>query len=120
MIDTSKRTVENLWMFWNDLKDNPLASELIAESAASYFRTAKKMEASIRVLSDFDRQRTAAPADSDEQNPRREEILAEAAELAWFFIIQREALRLPYYDEIFADFDISDEVKRRMGPRKTC
>jgi hypothetical protein len=40
---------------------------------------------------------------------RREEILEEAAESAWFFIIQREALKLPYYDELFADFDIPEK-----------
>jgi hypothetical protein len=76
------------------------------------------MEVALRALRDFDRHRSDVASNSDGQNRRREEILAEAAELAWFFIIQREALKLPYYEEIFADFDISDEVKRRMGPRK--
>ena len=103
----------------DDLKDNPLASELIAECAAAYFRTAKKMEASLCALREFDRQRAVTPANPDKHHRQREEILAEAAELAWFFLIQREALKLPYYDEIFADFDIPDEVKQHMGPRKT-
>ena len=102
----------------DDLKDNPLASELIAECAAAYFCTTKKMAASLKALRDVDLQRTTATASPAEQRRRREEILEEAAESAWFFIIQREALKLPYYDELFADFDIPDEVRQRLGPRK--
>jgi hypothetical protein len=100
----------------DDLKDNPLAAEVLAECAAAYFRTAKKMAASLKTLRDMDEQISAAG--NPEQHGRREEILAEAAESAWYFIIQREALKLPYYDELFADFDIPDEVRQRMGPKK--
>lgn len=47
-----------------------------------------------------------------------EELFAEAAEQVWFFMIQREAMKLPYYEEVFKDFDIPDEVRRRMGPKE--
>jgi hypothetical protein len=103
----------------DDLKDNPLAAELIAEQAAAYFSTAKKMAAALKALRELDDQRKISSANVNERDQRREEILAEAAERAWFFIIQREALKLPYYAELFADFDIPDEVRQRMGPRKT-
>jgi hypothetical protein len=102
----------------DDLKDNPLAAELLAECATAYFSTAKKLAASLKALRDLDEQRTSSSACPDEKQQRRAKILAEAAEWAWFFVIQREALKLPYYDELFADFDIPDEVRQRMGPRK--
>ena len=102
----------------DELKDNPLAAELIGEYATAYFSTAKKMAASLKALRDLDEKRMLPSAGPDEQVGRREEILAEAAERAWFFIVQREALKLPYYEEMFADFDIPDEVRKRMGPKK--
>ena len=102
----------------DDLKDNPLAAELLAEYAAAYFSIAKRMAAALKALRDVDQQCPTSSLSSAQQQ-RREEIVAEAAELAWFFVIQREALKLPCYDELFADFDIPDEVRRRMGPKKS-
>ena len=102
----------------DDLKDNPLAAELLAEAATAYFSTAKKMAASLKALRDHDQGCTVSSGSRNEQHRRREEILGEAAEWAWFFVIQREALKLPYYEELFADFDIPDEVWQRMGPKK--
>ncbi len=99
----------------DDLKDNPLAAELLTKRASAYFGTAKKMEKALEDLRNFDRQRSGI---QDELEQRRECLLAEAAESAWFFLIHRESLKLPYYDEIWADFEIPDEVRRRVGPKK--
>jgi hypothetical protein len=86
-------------------RDNPLLAEIQAEKASAYFARIRTMQAALARL-----------AESGSQD--RAELFAEAAEQAWFFMIQREAMKLPYYDEVFKDFDIPDEVRRRMGPKE--
>ena len=94
--------------------DNPLYVEIMAEKASAYFARVRKMQAALVALAQFDA--NGAAGDGGRRKARNE-LLAEAAEQAWFFVIQREAMKLPYYDELFADFDIPDEVRQRMGPK---
>lgn len=96
---------------------NPLLVEIMAERASAYFATTRKMEKALRALSEFDRTFTSRTALDDKQRRHREELLAEAAEQAWIFVIQREAMKFSFYEELFSDFGISDEVRKRMGPR---
>ena len=42
----------------------------------------------------------------------------DAAELVFFFVIQREAMQLPLHDELFDDYGIPAEVRKRMGPKR--
>ena len=102
----------------DDLRDNPLAGELLAEMAASYFRTAKNMQAALVALRTFEQECVAARMEVEEKRDRREQLMAEAAEQVWFFVNQREAMKMHYYEEMFADFEIPEEVRRRMGPKK--
>ena len=95
----------------DDQRDNPLLGEIMAEKASAYFQSIRKMQAAIHAFQQFPAgQNTSAPA-------RRDDLLAEAAEQVWYFLIHREALRLPYYSEIFADYDIPLEIQKRIGPR---
>ena len=97
-------------------EDNPLMAEIMAEKASAYFARVRRMQAA---LEHFERiARDPNPNTGAQQQTRREQALAEAAEQVWFFIIQREAMRLPYYDELFADFDIPEEVRKQMGPKQ--
>ena len=91
--------------------DNPLAAEIKAEKANAYFARVKKMEATIAELRAFDVEGVQGP----ERRNLRGKLVAKAAEQVLFFMIQREAMSLPYYEEIFADFEIPDEVRREMG-----
>lgn len=91
---------------------NPLAVELLAERASAYFATVRKMEAALAALASFD-----ADPSPDKRSESRESLLADAAELSFFFVIQREAMRLPHYPELYQEFGISDEVRARMGPK---
>ena len=96
-------------------RDNPLFAEILAEKASAYFARVRTMQTALARLADFDR---AANSASKATLKDRTELLAEAAEQVWFFIIQREAMKLPHYEEIFADFDIPDEVRRKTGPKE--
>ena len=97
--------------------DNPLMLEFQAEKAAAYFATIRRMQAALVALNKFDINRSTATSADPETKRLREELFAVAAEQVWFFVIQREAMKLPYYEELFADFDIPDEVRERMGPK---
>jgi hypothetical protein len=91
--------------------------EMQAEKAAAYVATIRRMNAAIAALSKFDRNQTTETSADPKIKRQREELLAVAAEQVWFFVIQREAMKLPYYEELFADFDIPNEVRERMGPK---
>ena len=91
----------------------------MAEKASAYFATVRRMQAALEALAAKDRAATPQSLHDPEHQRIRRELLAEAAEQAWFFIIQREAMRLPFYEELFAEFDISDEVRKNMGPKSS-
>lgn len=93
--------------------DNPLEIEFLEEKATAYFATVKKMQAALRALSAFDHSENAPLPQ------HRLELLEEAAERVWFFLVQREAMKLPFYKTIFADFEIPPEVQARIGPKRS-
>ena len=103
----------------SDFDDNPLYAEILAEKASAYFATIRKIEAAIAALQAFDHTTTAGLPPAPTRVRRRDDLLAEAGEIVWFFIIQREALKLPYYEELFAEFEIPHEVRNRMGPKSS-
>ena len=102
----------------DDDADNPLAIEIRREKAAAYFAVCKKMLASIEALQAFDRDLPWRDV-TLQQKARRSELLADAAELVFFFVIQREAMKLPLHDGLFDDYGIPEEVRKRMGPRES-
>jgi len=97
--------------------DNPLAIEIRQEMAESYFAACKKMVASLETLKAFDLTVASSTLDN-EQITRRSELLEEAGERAHFVVIQREAMQLSCLEGFFEDYEIPDEVRKRMGPRR--
>jgi hypothetical protein len=97
---------------------NPLEYEILAEKAASLFRNTKKMLAALQALRAFDEQFVEVKAFNASLALQRKVLLVDAAELAWFVIVQRELLRFPTDDEVYREFRITDEVRRHMGPRE--
>ena len=103
-------------MRFSDL-DPSLAVELKQEMAARYFAESKKMVDSLNALKDFDRTHPSATL-TQKQISRRFELVELAGERVHFLIIQREALHLPVGDQFFQDYEIPDEVKTSLGPRR--
>jgi len=97
-----------------DDTDNPLAVEIRQEAAATYFAACRKMVDSLEALKAFDRTAAAATRDN-EQIVRMTELLDDAAERVHFVLIQREAMKLSWYDAFFEDYGVPDEVKTRLG-----
>ena len=77
------------------------------------------MQAALAALGQFDRDHERSALSRVDQRGRAE-LFAEAAEQVWTFMIRREAMKLPYYEEIFSDFAIPEEVRRKMGPKNWC
>jgi len=100
-----------------DDPDNPLAVEIQQETAAAYFAACRKMVDSLQALRTFDR--AVAPSAWDRaQITRRSELLEDAAERVYFVIIQREAMKLLCSEEFFEDYEIPDDVRTRLGPKR--
>ena len=97
--------------------DNPLAVEIRQEMAAAYFAACKKMVNSLEALKAFNLT-LVSPTLSKAQITRRSELLEEAAERVHFVVIQREAMNLSCFEEFFKDYEILDEVRTRMGPKR--
>ena len=100
-----------------DDADNPLAIEIQQEKAEAYFAACRKMVNALEALQAFDRAVISSTRDNKEIT-RRSELLEEAAERVYFLVIQREAMNLLCGEEFFADYEVPDEVRKRMGPRR--
>lgn len=83
--------------------------EIAGERAASIGRCAARMEEALAALRAFDG-RGGAPA--------RDDLLAEAAERVWFYVVQRESLGWYDHDQAIALYEIPAEVLARLGPRR--
>jgi hypothetical protein len=97
--------------------DNPLAVEIQQEMAAAYFAACRKMVDSLEALKAFDRAVASSTLDN-EQITRRSELLEDAGERVYFVVIQREAMKLSCFEEFFEDYEVPDEVRTRLGPRR--
>ena len=97
--------------------DNPLAVEIQQEMAASYFAACKKMVDALEALKAFDHAVASATWDN-EHTTRKTDLLEEAAERVHFVVIQREAMQLSGYEEFFDDYEVPDEVRTRLRPRR--
>jgi hypothetical protein len=100
-----------------DDPDNPLAIEIQQETAATYFAACRKMVDALEALKAFD---SAAPVATQrpEQIRRRVELLDNAVERVYFVVIQREAMKLSHYERFFEQYEVPDEVRSRLGPRR--
>jgi hypothetical protein len=87
-------------------------AELNAERAHAIGRIARGMEKSLAALRAFDAGVVSDP-------PRaREDLLAEAAEWAWYYVVQRDVLGWHGHEEALRAYDVPAEVRARMGPRR--
>jgi hypothetical protein len=96
--------------------DNPLAAEILQETAEAYFAACRKMVDSLETLRAFDR---AVPSSTeDAQITPRSQLLDEAAERVHFVLIQRDAMKLSSRETFFDDYGVPDEVRVRLGRRR--
>jgi len=96
--------------------ENPAAAldyEIAREKASALGRLGRRLEAALAALAAFDAQAGEEP--SSARRGRREALVAEAGEVLWSFIVQREACGLRDSNRAMRDYGVPAEVCLRMG-----
>ena len=97
--------------------ENPAAAldyEIAREKASALGRLGRRLEAAIAALAAFDAQAGEEPV-SSAQRESRNALVAEAGEVLWSFIVQREACGLRDSNRAMRDYGVPTEVRLRMG-----
>jgi hypothetical protein len=100
------------------LAENPAAAldyEIAREKASALGRLGRRLEASLAALTAFDAQTEEAFASPAARRERRNALVAEAGEVLWSFIVQREACGLRDSARAMRDYGVPAEVRLRMG-----
>lgn len=92
-----------------------LEYELAEEGATSLGRVGLELEAALAAFKAFDAAVAATGASAPEG---RAELLAEAADRLWVYVVQREAMGLFHHDRELEILQVPKEVRWRMGPRR--
>ncbi len=106
----------------NDRRESALDYEIVQEQAAALSRLGHALETALAALSRYhraDRDRDGGPAAETSMNPEREQLVRDASDALWCFVVQREACGLRDQVLIFRAYNVPAEVKNRMGVFET-
>ena len=95
-----------------------LEHELAQERATSLGRSGRRLETALAALRAHDEtmQRDPGPVTAQGRNARRE-LLLEAGEALWYFIVQRELTGLCDSADVMRDYQVPKAVQACMGLR---
>ena len=96
---------------WNE----GLLIEIAGEKAHALGRIAAHMERTLAALRDFD---DGVVAVAGAPKLSREDLVAEAAEWVWYYVVQRDVLGWHRHEDALRAYDVPAEVIVRMGPRR--
>lgn len=97
-----------------------LELEIQEEKAATLARIGNRMEEALQRLRDFEAALQKRSPSREGELEAHQELIDDAAEKVWFYVVQREALGLIETTERLRDRGVPAEVLRRMGPRKSA
>lgn len=105
-----------------DEQFDALRAEIAAEKAHALSRIAARMERALADLRAFD----AADGDLGEggapspipDGVSRQDLVAIAAEMVWFYVVQREVMGWYRHEDALRFYRVPAEVRARMGPRR--
>ncbi len=98
----------------NDRRESALDYEIVQEQAAALSRLGHALEVALAALS-----RHGGPAAEPSTDSEREQLLRNASDALWCFVVQREACGLRDQRLIFRAYDVPAEVRNRMGVFET-
>jgi hypothetical protein len=93
---------------WRTVAAVALGYEIAQERATALGRLGRALELALRALADYDRANGAHDAE-------RAQLVQEAGDAAWCFIVQREACGLRDPQPVIRDYRVPAEVYARMG-----
>jgi hypothetical protein len=94
--------------------NSPTDIELAGEAALALGLAGKRLRKSLDALRAFDANQKRAAVDP----LQRSRLIADAAELFWGYVVQRELLGLNDPDYIRKEYDVPAEVVNAMGPKR--
>lgn len=98
-----------------NVRKPPLAAldyEIAQEQASALGRLGRSLEAALAALSEYD-------AIGATGSGARRQLVQQASEALWYFIVQREACGLRDPRPVLRDYGVPAEVYARMGARGT-
>jgi hypothetical protein len=85
--------------------------EIAQEQAAALGRLGRALEAALAALSEYDRDRSP----SGESDATRSNLVQDASDVLWYFMVQRESIGLRDPRPILRGYRVPAEVQNRMG-----
>jgi hypothetical protein len=82
--------------------------EIAQEQASALGRLGRALEAALAALAEYERTHP-------ERDAARAELVANASEALWYFVVQREACGLRDPRPVIRDYRVPAEVHNRMG-----
>lgn len=97
--------------------ENPSDYLFAAEAAAALGQAGRKLRRTLDALHRYDTEVAARARRPDA--PVREDLVMNAAEAFWGYVVQREQFGLIDSDYIAAEYRVPGEVRLAMGPKRT-
>jgi len=98
------------------MRESALELEIAGEKAAALGRNGRRLRVALEKLRKFDAG-ASKPTRAATAAETRAELIAQAGEAYWSYVVQREALGLLDNESVIADYGIPPKVARSMGPR---
>ncbi|HEU4487036.1 MAG TPA: DUF6665 family protein [Povalibacter sp.] len=95
--------------------EGPLQANLTEEVAAALGESARRLRRALDALSEFDA--IASTGRGQSSHARRLDLVLEAGEKLWGYVVQRELVGLRDAEYIREQYRVPDEVWRSMGPK---
>ena len=95
--------------------DNPLDQLFAGEAAAAFGLAGRKLRKTLDALKQYDTDVAARCRKPD--GALRENLVMDAAEAFWGYVVQREQFGLLDSEYIASEYGVPEEVKRVMGPK---
>ena len=103
----------------NTVRDTALGYEIAQEQAAALGRLGRALEIALAALSRHDHDATErdgnAPNHPSPAGPPRDQLVQQASDALWCFIVQREACGLRDQRLVIRAYGVPAEVQNRMG-----
>jgi hypothetical protein len=95
--------------------------ELVQEKAAALARMGRRLQAALDALAAFDAARAERPSPGTPEADARADLVADAGEALWYYVIQREVCGFRDSEAMMRELRVPRDVRLRMGyrPRKS-
>ena len=98
-----------------EVSHNAVEYELQQERAAALGRMGRRLDQALRALAGFDAARAGGPPAGEADRLERDELVSDAGEALWCYVVQREACGLRDSDRVMRELGVPREVQLRMG-----